>query len=115
MEPNYKITKYTCYLFYILQGTLLNIAAVLFVPLQEQFGLSYMQLGALISINFATQLTVDIVLSKMVDKKGPDHKPTFTVEVLIDEKVEGKGYGTSLKSAEKEAARCAYERIIGKI
>ena len=70
MEPNYKITKYTCYLFYILQGTLLNIAAVLFVPLQEQFGLSYMQLGTLISINFATQLTVDIVLSKMVDKKG---------------------------------------------
>lgn len=70
MKENYKITKNTCYLFYIMQGTLLNLAAVLFVPLKEQFGLSYVQLGALISINFATQLTVDIVLSKMVDKKG---------------------------------------------
>lgn len=70
MKSNYKITKYTCYLFYIMQGTLLNIAAVLFVPLQEQFGLSYMKLGTLISLNFAIQLTVDIVLSKMVDKKG---------------------------------------------
>ena len=52
---------------------------------------------------------------RMVDKKGPDHKPTFRVEVLIDEKVVGKGTGTSLKSAEKEAARCAYESIVGKL
>lgn len=52
---------------------------------------------------------------KMVDKKGPDHKPTFRVEVMIDDEVVGKGSGTSLKSAEKEAARCAYESIAGKI
>ena len=52
---------------------------------------------------------------RMVDKTGPDHKPTFRVEVLIDEKVVGKGTGTSLKSAEKEAARCAYESIVGKL
>ena len=80
MEPNYKITKYTCYLFYILQGTLLNIVPVLFVPLQEQFGLSYMQLGTLVSVNFATQLMVDIVLSKMVDKKG--YRPALQVSAV---------------------------------
>lgn len=70
MEPNYKITKYTCYLFYILQGTLLNITPVLFVPLIEQFGLSYAKLGALASVNFAVQMAVDILLSKSVDKHG---------------------------------------------
>lgn len=70
MQNNYKLTKYTCYLFYILQGTLLNITPVLFVPLMEQFGLSYVQLGTLVSINFAVQLGVDVLLSKMVDKKG---------------------------------------------
>lgn len=70
MKQNFRLTKYTCYLFYILQGTLVNLAPVLFIPLMEQYGLSYVQLGALASVNFATQLTVDIVLSKMVDKHG---------------------------------------------
>ena len=68
MTQNYKITKYTCYLFYVLQGTLLNLTPLLFVPLMEQYGLSYMKLGALASVNFATQLIVDIVLSKLTDK-----------------------------------------------
>lgn len=70
MEKNYKITKFTCYLFYILQGTLVNLAPVLFVPLMEEYGLSYIQLGTMVSVNFATQLIVDILLSKMVDKHG---------------------------------------------
>ncbi len=70
MEQNFRITKYTCYLFYILQGTLVNLVPVLFIPLMEQYELSYVQLGALASVNFATQLIVDIVLSKMVDKHG---------------------------------------------
>ena len=70
MEQNYRLTKCTCYLFYILQGTLVNLTPVLFIPLMEQYGLSYAQLGALASVNFATQLVVDVVLSKMVDKHG---------------------------------------------
>lgn len=70
MQQNFKLTKFTCYLFYILQGTLVNLAPVLFIPLMEQYQLTYIQLGALASVNFATQLVVDIVLSKMVDKHG---------------------------------------------
>lgn len=54
MEQNYRLTKCTCYLFYILQGTLVNLTPVLFIPLMEQYGLSYAQLGALASVNFAT-------------------------------------------------------------
>ena len=49
---------------------------------------------------------------KMIDKKGPDHKPVFTVEVRIDGATAGKGSGTSLKLAEKEAARSAYMKIV---
>ena len=70
MEQKFKLTKTTCYLFYILQATLVNLTPVLFIPLMEQYQLSYVKLGALVSVNFATQLIVDIVLSKMVDKRG---------------------------------------------
>lgn len=43
---------------------------LLFIPLKEQFGLSYSQLGILVSINFITQLIFDIIFSKPVDKYG---------------------------------------------
>lgn len=49
---------------------------------------------------------------KMIDRKGPDHKPVFTVEVSIDDVPSGTGRGTSLKLAEKEAARVAYTRMV---
>ncbi len=49
---------------------------------------------------------------KMINKKGPDHKPVFTVEVRIDGTAAGKGSGTSLKLAEKEAARSAYTKLV---
>jgi len=49
----------------------------------------------------------------MVDRKGPDHKPVFTVAVSIDGKVQGKGSGSSLKLAEKQAAKSAYMKLTG--
>ena len=77
MRNNFVATRYTSYLFYIIQGTLLNIAAILFVPLKECFGLSYGELGSLIAVNFATQILVDILLSKTVDKHG--YRPALII------------------------------------
>jgi len=42
---------------------------------------------------------------------GPDHDKLFTVEVMIGDKVLGKGSGKSKKRAETEAARHALERF----
>ena len=44
---------------------------------------------------------------KVVDEQGPAHNREFTVEVMIDGIVYGKGISHSKKSAEQEAAKDA--------
>lgn len=50
-------------------------------------------------------------LYRTIDERGPDHNKVFTVEVLIEEKVYGRGEGKSKQAAEEEAARQALEKI----
>jgi len=50
-------------------------------------------------------------LYRTIDERGPDHNKVFTVEVLIEDKVYGRGEGTSKRAAEQEAARQALEKI----
>jgi len=42
----------------------------LFVPLAQQFGLSYTQLGALVMVNFGVQVSVSLVFGPIVDRVG---------------------------------------------
>lgn len=44
---------------------------------------------------------------RLVAQEGPDHARLFTVEVLVDGRVAGRGKGRSKKAAEQEAARMA--------
>lgn len=44
---------------------------------------------------------------RLVAQEGPDHARLFTVEVLVDGQVVGRGKGRSKKAAEQEAARRA--------
>ncbi len=44
---------------------------------------------------------------QVTGRRGPDHNPTFEVEVLVDGVVWGRGSGSSKKWAENEAARQA--------
>jgi len=46
-----------------------------------------------------------------VREEGPDHARTFTVEVLLGDKVLGQGSGASKKQAELDAARKALEAL----
>jgi ribonuclease-3 len=46
---------------------------------------------------------------RVVAEEGPDHARVFTVEVLVDGRVAGRGRGRSKKAAEQEAARVALE------
>ena len=48
---------------------------------------------------------------KVIQKSGPDHDKTFTIEVHIGDKSYGSGRGKNKKEAEQEAARIAYLTI----
>lgn len=47
----------------------------------------------------------------IVNEEGPHHDKTFTVEVIIADKVFGKGIGKSKKEAEQFAAKKALEKL----
>jgi len=69
-KVNYKSTLYACYLGYITQALIVNLPPLLFVVFQGKFGLSYTMLGSLVLVIFVTQLTVDALAIKFVDKIG---------------------------------------------
>lgn len=67
---NYKSTLHACYLGYITQALIVNLPPLLFVVFREKFGLSYTMLGSLVLVGFITQLIVDALAVKFVDKVG---------------------------------------------
>lgn len=48
---------------------------------------------------------------KLIGEEGPAHDRTFTIEVIIDNIVYGRGVGPSKKDAEQEAAKEALEKL----
>lgn len=67
---SYKHTIYACYLGDMIQAAVINLTPILFIPLREQFGLSYQQLGTLIFVNFITQVICDFAFGPLVDRYG---------------------------------------------
>ncbi|MBR2840563.1 MAG: ribonuclease III [Bacilli bacterium] len=49
----------------------------------------------------------------LIDESGPAHNKSFTIEVMIDGIVYGKGKAGSKKRAEQKAAKDALEKAIG--
>lgn len=70
MSIKYKSTVVGCYLSMVMQSFVISMTAVLFVGLRELYSLSYGQLGTLVLINFITQVAVDFICAKPVDKFG---------------------------------------------
>ena len=70
MQPNYKLTKFSCYGAIASQAVQNNLPPLLFVVFREQFGISYEMLGRLIVFNFLTQVIVDILSIKLAGKIG---------------------------------------------
>lgn len=60
---NYTKTKYACYYAYLSMASAYSLPPLLFVIFREMYGISYTLLGALVLINFCTQLLVDMVFS----------------------------------------------------
>ena len=67
---SYKPTVRACYIGTVCQAIIINLTAILFVPLGYQFGLSYTQLGALVMVNFAVQVSVSLIFGPIVDRFG---------------------------------------------
>ncbi len=67
---SYQSTIIACNIGLFTQAVAINLIPTLFIPLKEQFGLSYGQLGMLVLINFITQLFCDIIFSNSADKHG---------------------------------------------
>jgi fucose permease len=70
MKRTYKGTVVACCTGYIVQAVVNNLAPLLFIVFQDFYGLSYSRLSALVSVNFVTQLIVDLLAAKYADKIG---------------------------------------------
>lgn len=71
MKPlTYRHTAHACYLGYITQAIINNLAPLLFIVFQEQFQISFSMIGSLIFVNFGSQLVIDALAVKFVDKIG---------------------------------------------
>ena len=66
----YRVTILGCYLANVIQAVSINLTPLLFLILRKDYDLSYTQFGSLVLANFLTQVTVDLALSRAVDRYG---------------------------------------------
>lgn len=71
MKPlTYKHTFVTCNIGYITQAISVNLLPLFFIIFQTDFGISFEKLGRLIFIFFVSQIVVDLIAVKYVDRIG---------------------------------------------
>ncbi len=65
----YKHTMLACFYSNFFQGVG-SVFPIIFTPLRSFYGLTYTQLGVLVTVNFITQVSAGLLFSKPVDKAG---------------------------------------------
>ena len=68
--PSYRSTRMACYRGYIVQGVVNNLSPLFFVIFQREFGISYAMISSLILFNFVTQIAVDVLCVRFIDRIG---------------------------------------------
>lgn len=66
----YQQTIYACYVGYVVQAIMNNLSPLLFLTFQRSLGISLEKVGLLVTINFTTQILVDFLSAKYVDRFG---------------------------------------------
>lgn len=66
MKSKYTMTKIACYVGYVVQAVVNNFLPILFIALQNIYGLSYEQLARIILFNFLTQMVTDFITPKIL-------------------------------------------------
>ena len=69
-KGNYHHTVLACYVGYLTQALVINFSPLLFVTFMRQYTLSLSQVSTLIAVSFTTQLIVDFLASRYVEKIG---------------------------------------------
>lgn len=70
MKSKYTATKLACYIGYIVQAVVNNFLPILFIALQDVYGLGYEKLARLVVVNFVTQMITDLLTPKIVAAIG---------------------------------------------
>ena len=83
MKFTFKHTKLACYSSYMSSAVAINFPPILFIFFHKQFGLSLVDLGALISLNFGVQLITDIICASIIDKKITYRQAAVTANSLV--------------------------------
>ncbi len=67
---NYRHTIFACYIGYITQAAVNNFVPLLFVNFHNIYNIPLERIGLLVTVNFGTQLLVDLLSAKFADKIG---------------------------------------------
>lgn len=67
---NYKATHVAAYTGYVTQAVVNNLSPLLFVTFSKAFSMSLTDISVLITVNFVTQILVDLVSAKYIKKLG---------------------------------------------
>ena len=70
MKNNFRMTKFVCYIGFVVQAIINNFLPILFVCLQDNYGLNYEKLARLIVVNFGAQMCVDLLTPKITKHLG---------------------------------------------
>ena len=70
MKKNYKKTLIACYLGFVTQAIAANFAPLLFLKFHNDYGISLGKIALIPTMVFLTQLTVDLLCAKFVDRIG---------------------------------------------
>ena len=70
MKKNYKLTMTCCFGSYLVQSMVINFIPLLFITFHESFGIPLQQITLLVTVNFITQLIVDLAAAFFVDAIG---------------------------------------------
>ena len=67
---NYKKTLIACYLAFITQAIAANFAPLLFLTFYNSYGISLGKIALISTTFFLTQLLIDVICAKYVDRIG---------------------------------------------
>lgn len=70
IRNNYKHTIAASYIGYITQAVVNNFAPLLFLTFRSSYQISLEKIGLLVTINFGTQLAIDLLSAKFADRIG---------------------------------------------
>ena len=77
VRPNYQKTMRACFIAYIVQAVVNNLAPLLFVTFQNSYQIPLSKITVLITVNFLIQLIIDALSTGMIDRIG------YRISVII--------------------------------